>query len=78
MSKELVINEENKLVIKHNDQGVIVECSSEANLENYYITYDSATKTLTWNINEYLTSNSNGITELKGTVKFVYYISRNS
>ena len=77
MSKELVINEENKLVIKHNDQ-VIVECSSEANLENYYITYDSATKTLTWNINEYLTSNSNGITELKGNVKFVYYISRNS
>ena len=77
MSKELVINEENKLVIKHNDQ-VIVECSSEANLENYYITYDSATKTLTWNINEYLTLNSNGITELKGNVKFVYYISRNS
>ena len=77
MSKELVINEENKLVIKHNDQ-VIVECSSEANLENHYITYDSATKTLTWNINEYLTSNSNGITELKGNVKFVYYISRNS
>ena len=77
MSKELVINEENKLVIKHNDQ-VIVECSSEANLENYYITYDSATKTLTWNINEYLTSNSNGITELKGNVMFVYYISINS
>ena len=77
MSKELVINEENKLVIKHNDK-VIIECRSEANLKNYYITYDSAAKTLTWNINEYLTSNSNGITELKGNVEFVYYISRNS
>lgn len=77
MSKELVINEENKLVIKHNKE-VIIECDNEADLMKYCITYDSTEKTLTWNVNQYLTSNSNGIIELKGNVEFVYYIPRNS
>ncbi len=75
LSKELKIDGNNHLTIKHGDT-VIIDCTSKEQLLANSITYNESEKTLIWDLNEFI-SNSQTINALDDSLELVYYIPLN-